>query len=219
LALPRSASPERRRILQAYGADLVLTDAGEGTDGAIRMARQLYTDSPGRYFYPDQYGNDANWKAHYHGTGLEIWQQTSGRVTHFVAGLGTSGTFVGTGRRLREFEPEVRLVSVQPASPFHGLEGMKHFPTALVPAIYDPSLADANLEVETEEAYAMVRRLARESGLLVGVSSGAAAVAAARTAGEIVARDPDAVAVVVTVFPDNAERYLSDRFWDEEPHR
>jgi cysteine synthase B len=211
LTLPKSASPERKRILHAYGAELVITDPAEGTDGAIREARRLHAESPDRYFYPDQYANPANWQAHYHGTGVEIWNQTAGRVTHFVAGLGTSGTFMGTGRRLRELNPEVRLISFQPSSPFHGLEGMKHMATALVPKIHDPALADADLGIETEAAYQMVRRLAREEGLLVGISSGAALAAALQVARGL------SRGVVVTVFPDGGDRYLSDRFWDEEP--
>ena len=209
LALPASASPERQRILKAYGVDLLMTEAGDGTDGAIRLVRQLYAESPERYFYPDQYSNPANWQAHYHGTALEIWEQTEGRVTHFVAGLGTSGTFVGTTRRLRELRPSLHAMSFQPDSPFHGLEGMKHMPTAIVPAIYDPALADDNLEIATEDAYAMVKRLAREEGLLVGVSAGAALVAALQ-----VARKLDR-GVVVTIFPDSADKYLSEQFWED----
>jgi cysteine synthase B len=209
LALPASASVERKRILRAYGAELVITDPLEGSDGAIREARRIYASDPERYFYPDQYSNPSNWQAHYHGTGREILEQTEGRITHFVAGLGTSGTFMGTGRKLREHDPAIRLVSFQPASPFHGLEGLKHMATAIVPEIYDPSLADLDLAVDTEEAYAMVRRLALEEGLLVGVSSGAA-LAAALT----VARDARE-GVVVTIFCDGADKYLSERFWEE----
>ncbi len=207
LALPGSASPERKRILEAYGVELVITDPMEGSDGAIREARRLHAEEPRRYFFADQYNNPANWRAHYDGTGREIWEQTGGRITHFVAGLGTSGTFVGCGRRLRERRPGVRLVSVQPSSPLHGLEGLKHMATAIVPGIYDPTLADENLEIETEEGYEMVRRLAREEGLLVGTSSGAAMAAALRVA----RRERDAV--VVTIFPDGADRYLSQRPW------
>jgi cysteine synthase B len=207
LCLPANASPERRQILAAYGAELVLTDPLEGTDGAIREVRRMYESDPDRYFYPDQYNNDANWRAHFDTTGPEIIEQTAGRITHFVAGLGTSGTFMGTGRRLRRFNPSIRLVSVQPDSPFHGLEGLKHMPTAIVPGIYDPALADQNLEVGSERAYALVRRLAREAGLLVGVSSGAALAAALQ-----VARGLEH-GVVVTVFPDGAEKYLTEKFW------
>lgn len=210
LALPRSASPERKRVLLAYGAEIVYTEAGEGTDGAIREARRLYAEDPSRYFYPDQYSNDANWRAHHRTTAPEIWAQTEARITHFVAGLGTTGTFIGTGRKLRELSPSVRLISFQPSGPMHGLEGMKHLATAIVPPIYDPTVADRNLEIETEDAYAMVRRLAREAGLLVGVSAGAAAVAALRVARELER------GVVVTVFPDSADKYLSEHFWNEE---
>ena len=208
LALPASASPERKRILSAYGVELVITDPLEGSDGAIREARRIYAADPDRYFYPDQYNNPANWQAHYFGTGPEILEQTDRRVTHFVAGLGTSGTFVGAGRRLRDHDPSIRLISFQPASPFHGLEGLKHMATAIVPGIYDPSLADLDLAIDTEEAYTMVRRLAVLEGLLVGVSSGAAMAAALR-----VARDLEE-GVVVTIFCDAADKYLSERFWD-----
>jgi cysteine synthase B len=207
LFLPENASPERKLILRAFGAELVLTSPLEGTDGAIREVRRLVADRPGEYFYPDQYSNDGNWRAHHDTTAPEIIEQTGGRLTHFVAGLGTSGTFVGTGRALRRFNPAIRLISFQPDSPFHGLEGLKHMPSALVPAIYDPALADEDLSVSTEAAHAMVRRLAREEGLLVGISSGAAMAAAldvARRAG---------TGVVVTVFPDGAEKYLTESFW------
>ncbi len=209
LCLPANASQERKRILRAYGAEVILTDPAEGSDGAIRKCREMYFANPERYFYPDQYNNPANWLAHYETTGREIWRQTEGRITHFVTGLGTSGTFMGVGRRLREYSPSVRLISMQPASGFHGLEGLKHMATAIVPGIYDPTLADDNLTVETEEAYDMVKRLAREEGLLVGISSGAnvaAALRAARAAGQ---------GVVVTVFCDSADKYLSEHFWEE----
>lgn len=208
LCIPATASLERRRILTAYGADLVVTDPLEGSDGAIREARRLHALEPERYFYPDQYNNDANWQAHYDTTGPEIWRQTGGRLTHFVAGLGTSGTFTGVGRRLRELNPDLRLVSVQPDSPLHAIEGLKHMPTAIVPGIYDPSLADEELTVQTEDAQAMVRRVAATEGLLIGVSSGAALAAAEQVAGSLRS------GVVVTVLPDSGERYLSDRFWD-----
>lgn len=210
LCLPENASPERKRILAAYGAELTLTDPGEGSDGAIRAARALAAQEPERYWYADQYSNPANWQAHYYGTAEEIWRQTEGRVTHFVAALGTSGTFVGTTRRLKELNPGVRCVSLQPDSPFHGLEGLKHMATAMVPAIYDATLADEDRGVGTEAAYAMVRRLAREEGLLVGISAGAALVGALE-----VARAGGAGAVVVTVCPDGADKYFSERFWEE----
>jgi len=213
LCLPASASEERKRILQAYGAELVMTPAEEGSDGAIRRVREIYAEDPGRYFYPDQYGNPANWEAHYHTTGPEIWAQTRGRITHFVAGLGTSGTFVGATRRLKELNPAIRAISVQPDSAFHGLEGLKHMATAIVPGIYDPALADEDIQVRTEEAYKLVRRLAREDGLLAGVSSGAALAGCFAVA----RRTPrDERAVMVTVFPDSGDKYLSERFWDEE---
>lgn len=211
LCLPSNCSPERKRILKAYGAELVLTDPGEGSDGAIRKARELVTAEPETYYYADQYSNPNNWQAHYYTTAEEIWRQTKGRITHFVAGLGTSGTFVGTTRRLKELNPAIRCISLQPDSPFHGLEGWKHMESALVPAIYDPTLADDNLAVSTEESYALVRRLAREEGLLVGISAGAALLGAMQ-----VAKTIQGPAVIVTVFPDNADKYLSDRFWDEE---
>ena len=207
LCMPENASPERKLILRALGAEILLTNPLESTDGAIREARRLYATDPDRYFYPDQYNNDANWKAHYDTTAPEIIEQTSGRLTHFVAGLGTSGTFVGTGRRLRKFSAGIKLISFQPDSAFHGLEGLKHMETALVPAIYDPSLADEDLRVSTEAAHRMVRRLAREEGLLVGISSGAALAAALQVAGRL------DKGVVVTVFPDGAEKYLSETFW------
>jgi S-sulfo-L-cysteine synthase (O-acetyl-L-serine-dependent) len=207
LCVPENASPERKLILRALGAELVLTSPLEGSDGAIREARRLYAQDPDRYFYPDQYSNDANWRAHYDTTAPEIIEQTSGRITHFVAGLGTSGTFIGTGRRLRNYSPAIKLISFQPDSPFHGLEGLKHMASAIVPAIYDPTLADEDLRVDTDEAYRMVRRLAREEGMLAGISSGAAMVATLK-----VARRIDR-GVVVTVFPDGAEKYLSESFW------
>jgi cysteine synthase B len=212
LALPANAGEERRRILKAYGADLVLTDPGQGSDGAIRKARELLAEEPSRYYYADQYNNPANWQAHYHGTAPEIWEQAGGRVTHFVACLGTSGTFVGTTRRLKELNPSLTAVSVQPEGPFHGLEGMKHMLTAIVPGIYDASLADHDVGVATEDAYDCVRRLARDEALLVGISSGAALSASLTVAR---GTPPDTPAVIVTVFPDNADKYLSQRFWDE----
>jgi cysteine synthase B len=193
--------------LRAFGAELVLTDPLEGTDGAIRTVRAVVAEEPDRYFYPDQYSNDSNWRAHFDTTGPEIIEQTAGRLTHFVAGLGTSGTFMGTGRALRHFNPAIRLISFQPDSPFHGLEGLKHMATAMVPKIYDSALADENMSVSTEEAHRMVRRLAKEEGLLVGISAGAALTASLDVARRI------GKGVLVTVFPDGAEKYLSESFW------
>ena len=212
LCLPTSASPERKQILQAYGADIVYTPGEAGADGAIRRVREIYGADPEKYFYPDQYGNPANPAAHYSGTAPEIWEQTQGRITHFVAGLGTSGTFVGTTRRLKEFNPRIRSISVQPDSGFHGLEGLKHMATAIVPAIYDQGLADEDLAVRTEDAQRMVRRLAREEGILVGVSSGAALCACLEVARRLPRGER---AVIVTVFADSGEKYLSERFWTE----
>jgi cysteine synthase B len=207
LCIPANVTRERRQMLVSYGAELVLTDPMEGSDGAIREARRIYAGDPERYFYPDQYSNDANWRAHFDTTGVEILEQTGGLVTHLVAGLGTSGTFVGTGRRLRASGRSVELISVQPESPLHGLEGLKHMASAIVPAIYDPSLADRNVTVSTEDAHAMTRRLARDAGLFVGPSSGAALAAAVE-----VARSIDR-GLVVTVFPDGGGRYLSEPWW------
>jgi len=207
LCLPANASEERKRILRAYGVELLLTSPLEMTDGAQREARRLHQESPERYWYADQYGNDDNWRAHYKSTAEEIWQQTEGRVTHWVAGLGTSGTFTGVTRRLRELKPSVQCISFQPATPLHGLDGLKHMPTSLVPEIYDPTLADRDLTVHTEAAEEMVVRLAREEGLLVGPSSGAALSAALQVAGEI------GRGVIVTLFPDGADKYLSLPFW------
>ncbi len=213
LVMPANVSPERKKIVHAYGAAVDWTDPDQGSDGAIRRARELAGNDPQRFYYADQYSNDANWLAHYHTTGPEIWQQTSGRVTHFVAGLGTSGTFMGTSRRLKEFNPRLQAISFQPDSPFHGLEGLKHMGSAIVPAIYNPHLADRNLEIETEAAYDMARRLAREEGLLVGVSAAAAVVASARIAEQESAAGREAV--IVTVLCDAADKYLSERFWEE----
>lgn len=213
LCLPTSASPERKATLQAYGVDVVFTPGEQGTDGAIRRVREIYEADPGKYFYVDQYGNPANPAAHYSTTAPEIWEQTNGRITHFVAGLGTSGTFVGTTRRLRQFNPQIRCISVQPDSGFHGLEGLKHMPTAIVPSIYDESLADDNLEVRTEDAQQMTKRLAREEGVLAGVSSGAALYGCMQIARRLPRGER---AVFVTVFPDSGEKYLTDRFWSEE---
>jgi S-sulfo-L-cysteine synthase (O-acetyl-L-serine-dependent) len=212
LCVPENVSVERKRILAAYGAEIIWTDPLEGTDGAIRLARKLYEAEPEKYFYADQYSNDANWLAHYHGTALEIWSQTRGAITHFVAGLGTSGTFVGATRRLKELKPAIKAISVQPDSAFHGLEGLKHMPTALVPRIYDPSLADAMLEINTEAAYAMVKRMARTAGVLLGISGGAALAAAEKLAREVPSGEQ---AVIVAVLPDSGDRYLSENFWNE----
>jgi S-sulfo-L-cysteine synthase (O-acetyl-L-serine-dependent) len=209
LALPKNASAERKQCLLAYGAELVLTDPTEGTDGAQRHVKRLVEADPGKYFYPDQYNNAANWRAHYETTAMEIWNQTNGRVTHFVTGLGTSGTFVGVTRRLKELNPAVQCISMQPDSPLHGLEGLKHMPTALVPGIYDSSLADEQVSVATEDAQAMVLRLARQEGLLVGVSSGANLFAALQVAKRL------KEGVVVTIFCDSAAKYLSESFWQE----
>jgi cysteine synthase B len=209
LALPKNASPERRQSLLAYGAELVLTDPTESTDGAQRYVKQFVQHNPERYFYPDQYNNPANWRAHYETTAMEIWRQTEGQITHFVTGVGTSGTFMGVTRRLKELNPAVQCICMQPDSPLHGLEGMKHMPSALVPGIYDASVADEQMEVSTEDAHRMCLRLARDEGLLVGVSSGANMVAALRVAER--AKD----GVVVTIFCDSASKYLSESFWTE----
>jgi cysteine synthase B len=210
LCMPGNVSPERKRMLQAYGAEVIYTDPGEGSDGAIRKAREIIAAEPQRYYYADQYSNPANWRAHYETTGLEICRQTDGAITHFVAMLGTSGTFIGTSRRLKELNENVRCISLQPDAPFHGIEGAKHMASAIVPAIYDPEVADGNREVSTEEAHDMVKLLAREEGLLVGVSAGAALAGAMQ-----VAREAGRKAVVVTIFPDAADKYLSERFWEE----
>ncbi|HEX8088919.1 MAG TPA: cysteine synthase family protein [Blastocatellia bacterium] len=209
LALPQNASEERKRILRSYGAELVLTSPLEGSDGAIREARRLYEENPGLYFYPDQYNNPANWRAHYDTTAYEIWRQTEGRVTHFIAGLGTSGTFVGVSRRLKELNPAIKVISFQPDSPFHGLEGLKHMETAIVPGIYDPTVADDSYEISTEAAHEYTRRLGKQEGLLVGISSGAALACALKVAASL------DEGVIVTVFPDGGDKYLSERFWDE----
>src|SRR6202043_141730 len=212
LCLPSNASRERKRILSAYGAEIVLTSADAGSDGAIRRAREIHASDPQKYFYPDQYSNPANWRAHYQTTALEIWEQTEHSITHFVAGLGTSGTFVGTTRRLKELNPKIRCISLQPDASFHGLEGWKHMATAIVPRIYDATLADANLEVGTEEAYRLVKRAAREEGLLLSPSAAAALEGCFRVAASL---GPNERAVIVTIFPDSGTKYLSERFWDE----
>jgi cysteine synthase B len=214
LVLPANASPERKRILKAYGAEVVYSDAGDGSDGAIRLCREIYRQDPDLYFYPDQYNNPANWKAHFEHTGAEIVSQAGGALTHFVAALGTSGTFTGVTRRLRRDLPGVKCYSVQPSSGFHGLEGMKHMPTAIRPGFYDERLADGNFWIETEDAHKMVRRLARREGLLVGISSGANVHAATLLAREAAERGESAT--IVTVLCDGADKYLSEHFWDEE---
>jgi len=212
MALPANATPERKQGLRAYGVELILTDPTGSTDTAQRRVREIVAAEPEKYFYPDQYNNPANWKAHYQTTAAEIWRQTAGQVTHFVTGVGTSGTFVGVTRRLKELNPAVRCISMQPDGPLHGLEGLKHMPSALVPGIYDPSLADEQIAVATEDAHKMVLRLAREEGLLVGVSSGANVVAALRVAAEL------KEGVVVTILSDSAAKYMSESFWtDKEP--
>ena len=213
LCLPDSASQERKRILSALGAELVITPGDEGTDGAIRRVKEIVGADPEKYFYPDQYSNPANWQAHYRTTANEIWEQTGGRITHFVAALGTSGTFVGTSRRLKELKPSVRCISLQPDAAFHGLEGWKHMSTAIRPAIYDEEVADENLEIGTEDAYRMVKRIAREEGLMVSPSAAAAVVGCLRVANGL---GSDEHAVIVTVFADSASKYLTERFWDEE---
>jgi len=214
LVMPSNVSPERKRILKVYGAEVEWTDPDFGSDGAIRRAREIAANEPETYCYMDQYSNPANWRAHYETTGPEIWRQTGGTITHFVAGLGTSGTFMGTVRRLKELNAAIQAISMQPDSPFNGLEGLKHMATAIVPAIYDPKLADRNIDVETEAAYKMAKLLAREDGVLVGISAAAAVVAC-----EQIAREESAAgreATIVTVLPDSADKYLSERFWEEE---
>ena len=209
LCLPSNASPERKRILAAYGAEIIFTDPAEGSDGAIRKCREVYAENPSTYFYPDQYNNPANWQAHFYATGPEILRQTDGRITHFVASVGTSGTCMGVTRRLRHDAPHVKCYSAQPATAFHGLEGLKHMPAAIVPGIYDESLPDGNVWVDTEDAYAMVRYLARQEGLLVGISTGANVVAARK-----LAKQTDE-AVIVTMMCDRADKYLSEDFWND----
>jgi S-sulfo-L-cysteine synthase (O-acetyl-L-serine-dependent) len=209
LCMPKNASDERKKILRAYGVDFVLTDPDDGSDGAIREARRLYAEDPEHYFYPDQYSNPANPRAHYESTAPEIWEQTNGEVTHFVAGLGTSGTFVGTATRLKEYNPRIEAISFEPDSAFHGLEGMKHMESAIVPAIYDPTIADQNRAARTEDAYEMVKRVAREEGILIGLSAGAAVATALEVAREIES------GTVVTILCDGADKYLSEHFWEE----
>jgi cysteine synthase B len=212
LCMPENVSIERKHILHAYGADIVYTDPADGSDGAIRVARELNAKHPDKYFYADQYSNDANWQAHYYGTANEVWDQTEGRITHFVSMLGTSGTFVGTSRRLKELNPRIRCISLQPDSPFHGIEGAKHMASAIVPKIYDPSLADEDLGISTEDSYAMAIRLAREEGLLVGISAASAVVGSLQVARQL---KPGEQAVFVAILPDSGDKYLSERFWEE----
>jgi len=214
LCVPSNVSEERKNILAAYGAEVIWTDPADGSDGAIRKARELAAAHPDRYMYADQYGNDQNWKAHYRTTANEIWRQTEGLVTHFIAGLGTSGTFMGNTRRLRELNPAIRCISMQPDSPFNGFEGLKHMATAIVPPIYDANLADENIFMETERAYSMARELGRRDGILVGVS----AAGAVATALQIAEREHRAgrEAVIVCILADSADKYLSERFWQEE---
>lgn len=213
LCMPENVSVERKHILRAYAANVIYTDPADGSDGAIRKAREIYAQDREKYFYADQYSNDANWQAHYHGTASEIWQQTGGRLTHFVAMLGTSGTFVGTARRLKELNPKIRCVSLQPDSPFHGIEGAKHMASSIVPKIYDSALADLDLGIATEDAHAMAKRLAREEGLLVGISAAAAVVGCLQVARQL---NPGETAVFVAVLADSGDKYLSERFWEEE---
>lgn len=210
LTLPKNASEARKKILKLYGAEIIETDPVNGTDAAQLVAKELVAKHPDKYFYPDQYNNEANWKAHYQTTAPEIWWQTYGRITHFVAGLGTTGTFIGTAKRLKEFNPFLEAISMQPDSPLHGLEGMKHLETARVPGIYDAFVADKNVEVSTEDAQSMTRRLAREEGLFVGVSSGANVFAAVRLAKELKEE-----AVIVTILCDGGGKYLHESFWNE----
>ena len=212
LCMPQNVSVERKHILHAYGAHIIYTDPSDGSDGAIRTARELYTQHPDKYFYADQYSNDANWQAHYHGTANEIWQQTAGHVTHFVSMMGTSGTFVGTTRRLKELNPAIRCISLQPDSPFHGIEGAKHMASAIIPKIYNAQLADEDIGISTEDAYSMAKRLAREEGLLVGISAAAAVVGCLQVARKL---GKDQRAVFVTILCDSGDKYLSERFWEE----
>jgi cysteine synthase B len=215
LCMPQNVSAERKKILSAYGANILYTDPGDGSDGAIRLARKLASKDPHLYFYADQYSNDANWLAHYHGTANEIWQQTEGRITHFAAMLGTSGTFMGTARRLKELNPTIRCISLQPDSAFHGIEGAKHMATAIVPKIYDPKLADEDIEVATEDSYAMCRRIGRDCGLLLGISAAAGVFASLKIAEQLELGKEKEV-VIVTILCDSGEKYLSERFWTEK---
>lgn len=213
LCLPANASPERKQTLKAYGAEVILTNAGEGSDGSILKCREIYNEDPDAYFYPDQYNNPANWRAHYDGTAVEIMSQTRGRMTHFITSMGTSGTFVGNTRRFHRDQPHVQCISAQPSTGFHGLEGLKHMPTAIVPGIYDPTLASDNMWLETEDAFAMTRRLGRQQGLLVGISSGANVHAAYQLGCQMAERGEEAL--IVTILCDSASKYLSEHFWNE----
>jgi cysteine synthase B len=214
LCMPSNVSEERKRYLRAYGAEVVWTNPADGSDGAIRKAREMIAAEPEKYYYADQYSNDENWRAHYRTTANEIWEQTEGQVTHFVAALGTSGTFMGTTRRLKELNPKIQCVSMQPDSPFNGLEGLKHMATAIVPRIYDAELADQNIEMATETAYKMAKFLGRQQGVLVGVSAAAATAAAVQLAEAEAAKGREAV--IVTILCDGADKYMSERFWAEE---
>jgi cysteine synthase B len=214
LCMPSNVSEARKRYLKAYGAEVVWTNPADGSDGAIRKAREMIAAEPDRYFYADQYSNDENWRAHYRTTGNEIWEQTEGQVTHFVAALGTTGTFMGTTRRLKELNPNIQCISMQPDSPFNGLEGLKHMATAIVPKIYDPNLADRNIEMATERAYAMAKYMGRNLGVLVGVSAAAATAAALQVAEEEAAKGREAV--IVTILCDGADKYMTERFWTED---
>ena len=207
LVMPQNVSEERKRIVRVFGAKIVFTDPLLGSDGAMIEAKRLVNEEPSKYFYADQYNNPSNWKAHYETTGVEIWEQTGGEVTHFIACLGTSGTLMGTGRRLKEYNPDIQVISVEPATSIHGLEGMKHMATSIVPGIYDDHFPDRKMMVETEDAYAAVKRLASEEGFFVGYSSGAALVASMKVANEIDR------GLIVAVFPDRGDRYLSTSFW------
>jgi len=212
LCMPENVSPERKRILFAYGANIVYTPADEGSDGAIRVAREMHAKESDKYYYADQYSNDANWKAHYYGTAEEIWGQTEGRISHFISMMGTSGTFMGTSRRLKELNSQVRCISLQPDSPFHGIEGAKHMASAIVPKIYDASLADQDIGISTEESYQIAIRASHEEGLLIGISSGAAIAGGLKIARHIPKGEE---AVIVVILPDSGDKYLSERFWTE----
>ena len=207
LVMPQNVSEERKMIVRAFGAKIVFTDPLLGSDGAMIEAKRLVNEDPSKYFYADQYNNPSNWKAHYETTGVEIWEQTGGEITHFIACLGTSGTLMGTGRRLKEYNPDIQVISVEPATSIHGLEGLKHMATSIVPGIYDDRFPDRKLMVDTEDAYAAVKRLASEEGFFVGYSSGAALVASMKVANEIDR------GLIVTIFPDRGDRYLSTSFW------
>lgn len=211
LTLPKNANFERKKILKAYGATIIETDPLLSSDGSLLEAKKIAKENPDKYFYTNQYDNDENWKAHYNTTALEIWDQTKGKITHFIAGMGTSGTFVGTSRRLKELNPEIKTVAMQPNSPFHGLEGMKHMATTINPGIYDSSLIDETILVDTDDARQMTLRLAKEEGLFVGISSGGNVFASLESAKTL----PKG-SVVITVLCDSGFKYLSDSLWEEE---